>query len=92
MNTPAPQSSLGHSRRRRVIFPFRVIDLVEFEYRKLDLLLLVLGLLGNGVILLLPFLSTTTQTEHQVKGGMQVVARGRQGEGKGWLIMLLAPS
>ena len=32
-----------------------LIDLVEFEYRKLDLLL-VLGLLASGVIRLLPFL------------------------------------
>ena len=39
------------------------IDFVEFEYRKFDLLL------GSGVIRLLPFLGTTPQAEHQVKGG-----------------------
>lgn len=45
-----------------------VMYLVVFEYSKLDLLLLVLVLFGGGVILLLPFLGSTTEAKHQVKG------------------------
>lgn len=41
--------------------------LVVFEYGQLDLLPLMLVLLGGGVGLLLPFLGTTTQPQHQVE-------------------------
>lgn len=41
--------------------------LVVFEHSQLDLLPLVLVLLGGGVGLLLPFLGTTTQPQHQVE-------------------------
>ena len=44
--------------------------LVVLEDSKLDLLLLVLVLLGSGVILLFPLLGSTTETEHQVEGGL----------------------
>ncbi len=44
--------------------------LVVFEDSKLDLLLLVLGLLWGGVVLLLALLATTTQTQHQMKCGL----------------------
>ena len=111
MKTPAPQSSLGHSRLNLVILPFsstcKIIPeltvlpnrsssikysicdyllcaeagciilsslnynleassthLVVFEYSKLDLLPLVLDLLGGGVILLLPLLTTSSQSQH----------------------------
>ena len=41
--------------------------LVVLEHSELDLLPLVLVLLGGGVGLLLPLLSTSTQTQHQVE-------------------------
>lgn len=41
--------------------------LVVLEYGQLDLLPLMLVLLGGGVGLLLPFLGTTTQPQHQVE-------------------------
>lgn len=44
--------------------------LVVFEHSQLDLLPLVLVLLGGGVRLLLPLLSTTTQPQHQVQRGL----------------------
>lgn len=44
--------------------------LVVFEHSQLDLLPLVLILLGGGVRLLLPLLSTTTQPQHQVQRGL----------------------
>jgi len=47
-----------------------LINLVEFEDSKLDLLLLMLGLLGGGVVLLLALLGTTTQTQHQMESGL----------------------
>ncbi len=45
-------------------------DLVIFQHRKLDLLSLVLVLLGGGVGLLLPLLSTTTQSQHKMQCGL----------------------
>ncbi len=53
--------------------------LVVFEDSQLDLLLLVLVLLWGGVVLLLPFLGTTTKAEHQVECGLLldvIVAQG----------------
>jgi len=47
-----------------------VINLVVFEYGELDLLMLVLDLLGGGVVLLLPLLATTPESEHKVEGGL----------------------
>jgi hypothetical protein len=44
------------------------VHLVVLEHSQLGLLALVLDLLWGGVHLLLPLLSTTTETEHQVKG------------------------
>lgn len=41
--------------------------LVVFEHSQLNLLPLVAVLLGGGVGLLLPFLGTTTQPQHQVE-------------------------
>lgn len=49
---------------------FYVPYLVVLEHSELDLLSLVLVLLGGGVRLLLPLLSTTTQPQHQVQGGL----------------------
>lgn len=46
------------------------VDLVVLEDGKLGLLALVLDLLGGGVDLLLTLLTTTTQAEHEVKGGL----------------------
>ena len=40
---------------------------VVLEHGKLDLLLLMLVLLWGCVVLLLPFLRPTTQTQHQVE-------------------------
>ena len=47
-----------------------VIDLVVLQHRELDLPLLVLDLLGSGVVLLLPLLGSSPQSEHQVEGGL----------------------
>ena len=44
-----------------------VIDLVVLQHRELDLPLLVLDLLGGGVILLLPLLGSSPQSENQVE-------------------------
>lgn len=44
--------------------------LVVFEHSQLNLLPLVAALLGGGVGLLLPFLGTTTQPQHQVECGL----------------------
>jgi hypothetical protein len=49
--------------------PHRV-DLVVLEDGHLDLLPLVLDLLGGGVVLLLPLLSTSSETQDEVKGGL----------------------
>lgn len=45
-----------------------VVHAVVLERGQSDLLMLVLDLLGSGVILLLPLLSTAAKTEHQVQG------------------------
>ena len=45
------------------------IHLIVLEYSQLHLLPLMLVLLGGGVRLL-PFLSTTTKSQHQMKGGL----------------------
>merc|ERR1712053_24196 len=47
-----------------------IINLVVLEDSKLDLLVLVLDLLGGGVVLLLPLLATTPESEHKVEGGL----------------------
>ena len=47
-----------------------VIDLVVLQNRELDLPLLVLDLLGGGVVLLLPLLGSSPQSEDQVEGGL----------------------
>ena len=57
----------------------KILYLVEFENRELDLLLLVLGLLGGGVILLLPLLGSTSQAKHQVEGGLLLDVVVREG-------------
>lgn len=44
--------------------------LVVFKHSELDLLSLVLVLLGSGVGLLLPLLSTTTQSQHKMQSGL----------------------
>lgn len=46
------------------------IHLIVLQYSQLHLLSLMLILLGGGVRLLLPFLSTTTKSQHQMKGGL----------------------
>ena len=46
------------------------VDLVVLEDGQLGLLALVLDLLGGGVDLLLALLTTTTEAEDQVKGGL----------------------
>merc|ERR1712240_654971 len=43
--------------------------LVVFEDSQLNFPVLVLDLLGSGVILLLPLLSTTPQSQHKMEGG-----------------------
>ena len=45
-----------------------VVHTVVFQNCQLDLLVLMLDLFGCSVILLLTFLTTTTQTEDQMKG------------------------
>ena len=47
-----------------------VINLVELEDGKFDLLFLVLYLLWGGVVLLLAFLAASPETKNQVKGGL----------------------
>merc|ERR1712037_480806 len=46
-----------------------VVNLVVLEDGQLDLPVLVLDLLGGGVVLLLPLLSTSPQPEDEVEGG-----------------------
>jgi len=46
------------------------VDLVILKHSELVLLALVLDLLRGGVDLLLPLLTTTTQTQHQVQGAL----------------------
>ena len=46
------------------------VNLVVLQDGELGLLVLVLDLLGGGVNLLLALLATTTQAEHEVKGGL----------------------
>ena len=46
------------------------VNLVVLKNSQLGLLVLVLDLLGGGVDLLLALLTTTTQAEHQVEGGL----------------------
>ena len=56
-----------------------VVDLVVLQHSQLDLAVLVLDLLGCGVILLLAFLCTAPEPQHQVQGALLlyvVVAQG----------------
>merc|ERR1712001_536674 len=46
-----------------------VINSVIFQLSKFDILMLVFDFLGGSVILLLAFLTTTSETEYQVKSG-----------------------
>ena len=56
-----------------------VVNLVELQERKLDLLVDVLDLLGLGVHLLLALLTATAETEHEVKGGLLLDVVIREG-------------
>merc|ERR1719186_503523 len=47
-----------------------VVHLVVLEHRQLHLLVLVLDLLGSGVVLLLPLLTSSPQPQHEVEGGL----------------------
>ena len=47
-----------------------VVNLVVFKNSKFFLLALMFVFLGGGVGLLLTFLTTTTEPEHKVKGGL----------------------
>merc|ERR1712168_818979 len=61
---------------RKGTFPSEAVDfavllnLVEPQGGELDFGVLVLDFLGGGVVLLLPFLTTSPQSEHQMKGGL----------------------
>merc|ERR1719309_1125724 len=46
-----------------------IVHLVILEHGQLHLPVLVLDLLGSSVILLLPLLSTSSQSQHKVKSG-----------------------
>ena len=48
----------------------KLAHLVVFQDSQLNLLSLMLILLGSGVRLLLPFLSTTTKSQHKMKSGL----------------------
>lgn len=61
----------------------QVSHLVVLEHSELDLLSLVLVLLGGGVRLLLPLLSTTTQPQHQVQGGLLEQTKTRRFQSNG---------
>ena len=47
-----------------------VVHLVVLQHGQLDLPVLVLDLLGGGVVLLLPLLGSSPQSEDQVQGGL----------------------
>ena len=47
-----------------------VVDLVVLQHGQLHLPVLVLNLLGGGVVLLLPLLGSSPQSEDQVEGGL----------------------
>ena len=53
--------------------------LVVLQHSQLDLPVLVLDLLGSGVVLLLPLLGASSQSEDQVKGGLLLDVVVRQG-------------
>merc|ERR1712183_1044281 len=56
-----------------------LINLVVLEHSELDLLLLVFDFLRCGVVLLLPLLTTTTKSKHEMKSRflLDVVIRQR---------------
>merc|ERR1712183_1128507 len=56
-----------------------LINLVVLEHSKLDLLLLVFDFLRCGVVLLLPLLTTTAKSKHEMKSRflLDVVIRQR---------------
>lgn len=56
-----------------------VVDLVVFEDGQLHLLLFMLDLLGCGVVLLLPLLPPSPETQHQVEGGLLLDVVVREG-------------
>ena len=56
-----------------------VVNLVELENGKLDAVVHVLDLLWLGVGLLLTLLGTTSQTKHQVEGGLLLDVVVREG-------------
>ena len=47
-----------------------VVHLVVLQHGQLHLPVLVLDLLGGGVVLLLPLLGASPQSEHQMEGGL----------------------
>ena len=61
------------------------VDLVVLENGHLDLLSLVLDLLGGGVVLLLPLLGSSSETQDEVEGGLllDVCERGKGVESDG---------
>ena len=74
----ASVSSEAHTRTAglyRTIFSLSshlplIVDSIELQNGQLHRLMLTVSLLGLGVHLLLSLLSTSTQTEHQVQGGL----------------------
>jgi len=73
MKTPTPHSSEGCSRRSRLILPFSS-TLWCFSTANFNLPPLKLILLGGGVRLL-PFLSTTTKSQHKTRLLLNAVVR-----------------
>lgn len=54
------------------------IHLIVFQHSQLDLLSLMLVLLWGGVRLLLPFLSATTKSQHEMESGLLLVEEKQQ--------------
>ena len=63
----ASTAALGRALTAETVDLAVVVDLVVLEDGELDLLVLVRDLLGRGVVLLLAFLATTAQAEHEVQ-------------------------
>ena len=67
----AAVGALAAKARHFLIFVYFVV----LQYGQLDLLLLMLDLLGLGVHLLLPLLTTTTQAKHKVERALLLHSR-----------------